>query len=213
MNLRVVGAGLPRTATKSLQLALERLLGGRCYHMHEVFAHLDHAPMWRAALNGTSPAWSSFLHDYSAVVDWPAAAFWRELSAANPDALVVLSTREDAATWWRSADATILDVARLDDYPAARDWFALFQELLRTQLGEEWDDAETAMAAYERHNAAVRASAPSERLVEWRAGDGWGPLCAALNVPVPPEPFPHVNTTEDWHRESTSSASEGHALR
>ena len=37
--LRVVGAGLPRTGTRSLKDALELLLGGRCYHMSEVFEH------------------------------------------------------------------------------------------------------------------------------------------------------------------------------
>ena len=35
--MRVVGAGLGRTGTSSLKLALEQLLGGRCYHMTEVF--------------------------------------------------------------------------------------------------------------------------------------------------------------------------------
>ena len=33
VSLRVVGAGLGRTGTNSLKLALERLLGGPCYHM------------------------------------------------------------------------------------------------------------------------------------------------------------------------------------
>jgi hypothetical protein len=33
-------------------------------------------------------------------------------------------------------------------------------------------------------------------LVEWQAGEGWGPLCAALGIGVPDHPFPHVNTTE-----------------
>jgi hypothetical protein len=33
VSLRVVGAGLPRTDTQLLRVALERLLGGRCCHM------------------------------------------------------------------------------------------------------------------------------------------------------------------------------------
>ncbi len=36
-GLVVFGAGLPRTGTNSLQVALERLLGGPCYHMKSVF--------------------------------------------------------------------------------------------------------------------------------------------------------------------------------
>jgi hypothetical protein len=147
---------------------------------------------------GERPDWSTFLSHYVAAVDWPASAFFRELADANPNALVVLSERQDAAAWWRSADATILSVARLDDYPDARDWFRLFGELLRTQLGERWDDPSAAMAAYERHNAGVRSVVAADRLVEWKPEAGWAPICAALDLPVPDEPFPHVNTTEDW---------------
>ena len=33
----VIGAGLPRTGTNSMMVALERLLGGPCYHMKSVF--------------------------------------------------------------------------------------------------------------------------------------------------------------------------------
>ena len=39
MSLRVVGAGLGRTGTVSLKLALEKLLDAPCYHMMEVFGH------------------------------------------------------------------------------------------------------------------------------------------------------------------------------
>jgi len=59
-------------------------------------------------------------------------------------------------------------------------------------------DADAAKAAYEQHNADVRAQADPARLVEWQPGDGWEPLCAALGVDVPDEPFPHVNTTNDF---------------
>jgi hypothetical protein len=46
----------------------------------------------------------------------------------------------------------------------------------------------------------VRATAGPTRLVEWQPGDGWQPLCAALGVEVPSEPFPHLNTTEEFLR-------------
>jgi hypothetical protein len=55
-----------------------------------------------------------------------------------------------------------------------------------------------AKAAFERHTVEVRKRAPKNRLLEWRAQDGWGPLCAALGVPVPGEPFPVTNTTEEF---------------
>ena len=50
MSLEVIGAGLGRTGTMSLKLALERLGYGRCYHMYEVIQQPDHALPWLAAV-------------------------------------------------------------------------------------------------------------------------------------------------------------------
>ena len=198
--MRIVGAGLGRTGTHSLKLALERLLGAPCYHMVEVFEHMDHVPTWHAAIRGERVDWEPVLGGYEAIVDWPGAGVWRELAAAYPDAKVLLSTRKDAATWLTSVRATIMESgpqnAMADDpalpgfVPMARDMFARFEP--------NWRDDEATMAAYDRHNAAVRSEVPPERLVEWQPGDGWAPLCDALGVAVPDEPFPHVNTTEEF---------------
>jgi hypothetical protein len=195
--VRVVGAGLPRTGTKSLKDALEVLLGGPCYHMQEVFEHLDHAPAWRRALAGDPTGWSASLEGYVAAVDWPASMFWRDLAAANPDAVVLLSMRADARTWWGSVDATILRVTRGGATETDPEWTAMVLTLFE-RFGLRDGDPEGAMAAYERHNADVRASVPAERLVEWSPGDGWAPICSALGLPVPDDPFPHVNTREEW---------------
>lgn len=200
--LRVVGAGLPRTGTRSLKTALDLLLGGTCYHMAEVFQRMEDVPVWHAAARGEAPDWLTFPNGCVAAVDWPASVFWRELADAHPDAVIVLSTRESATQWWESCDATILPFARGDRPTESREWLAMFHALLEREIGESWNDAATAQAAYERHNAAVRREAPAGRLLEWRASDGWEPLCAALGVPAPDEPFPHTNTREEWNRES-----------
>jgi hypothetical protein len=62
----------------------------------------------------------------------------------------------------------------------------------------DWRAEGPAKAAYEAHNAAVRAGVPAHRLVEWQPGDGWAPLCDALGVAAPESPFPHANTTDDF---------------
>src|SRR6266508_4959783 len=109
MGLRVVGAGLPRTGTASLKEALEALLGGACYHMTVIPEHpFDLGTDWDRALAGDMPDWSRVFDGYVAAVDWPASQFWREISAANPGALVLLSLRDSARTWWESMEATIL---------------------------------------------------------------------------------------------------------
>jgi hypothetical protein len=199
--MKVIGAGLPRTATKSLKTALELLLGGPCYHMTELFnRHAEDLPTWKAAIRGDDVDWRSFPPGYAAAVDWPASAFWRELATAHPDAVIVLSTRRNAVEWWESCDATILPVFRKTEYPEYAEWFAMAQALIVREMGENWNDAGTAQAYYERWNEAARREAPPDRLVDWQASDGWEPLCAALGVPVPDEPFPHTNSREEWNR-------------
>ena len=74
----------------------------------------------------------------------------------------------------------------------------MVDDLFAARFTSAIDDRTAAIAAFERHNARVRETVPAHRLVEWQAGDGWQPLCAALGVPVPDEPFPRTNTREDW---------------
>jgi hypothetical protein len=200
VTLRVVGAGLGRTGTHSLKQALERLLDAPCYHMLEVFGRPDDIPVWQRALDDDSPDWSEFFADFGAAVDWPVAAFWSELSVAFPDAMVLLSTR-DTDGWWTSASRTIFDVtqrATPPDDPVMVAQMAMVTKLLEGRFTPGWRDEAAAKAAYEEHNRTVRATVPGERLVEWHPGDGWGPICTALGVPVPSEPFPHVNTASEF---------------
>jgi Sulfotransferase domain len=200
-GLRIVGAGLGRTGTNSLKLALEQLLGGPCYHMAEVIDRPADVPIWLAAIRGEQPDWNGFFAGYAATVDWPACAFWRELAEANPDATVLLSTRESAEVWWQSFAATIV-AALARPVPADRpDWAArrkMVVDMLDVAFTAGWREREPAIAAYEAHNAAVRAIVPGELLVEWLPSDGWKPLCAALGVPIPTEPFPRSNSTDEF---------------
>jgi len=199
MTLKVVGAGLGRTGTHSLKVALEQLLGGPCYHMMETFGRPDDIPVWHAAVNGESPDWAAFLSEYRATVDWPAAAFWREIWAANPDAVVLLSSR-DTEGWWTSANNTIFQVVGRPPPPdpVAQAQVPMAFDMLRHRFTPEWQHEEAAKRAFEAHNADVRASVPADRLVDWQPGDGWEPICRALGLPVPSDPFPHLNSTDDF---------------
>jgi hypothetical protein len=198
MTVRVVGAGLGRTGTHSLKLALEQLLGGPCYHMLEVFGHPEHVPLWRGAVDGEPTDWDALLADFVAIVDWPGAAFWQELSEANPDALVLLSVRSDAQAWWRSVDDTIFQaIEQMSDGPEMGPWYEMVTGMLDRRFTPEWRQAEGAMAAYEAHNETVRRVGGS-RVLEWRPTDGWVPICEALGLAVPGQPFPHVNSTAEF---------------
>jgi Sulfotransferase domain len=195
MTIQLVGAGLGRTGTLSLKLALERLLGGTCHHMMEVSGHPDEVPSWHAAMLGEPVDFRALLADYNAIVDYPGAAVWRELAAAFPDAPVLLSTRSSADEWWQSGSNTILAV-RPDQEDS--DGRRMIDALFARSLGGDVTDRNSVMAAYDAHNAAVRDEIPPERLFEYQPGDGWAPLCAALGVPEPDEPFPHTNTREQF---------------
>jgi hypothetical protein len=200
-TLRIVGAGLGRTGTNSLKLALEGLLRGPCYHMFELAERPGDLAGWHSAVRGEPVDWDELLRGYVAAVDWPAAAFWRELAAANPGALVLLSIRDSPQAWWESMQRTIVpticgEVPAGDPETARRR--AMVLEMMGARFTPHWGDPDAAMAAYERHNEEVRSRVPEERLVEWRPSDGWPPICGALGLPVPDEPFPRENTTADF---------------
>jgi len=139
------------------------------------------------------------------VTDVPAACFWRELLEAYPEAKVVLVEREEEA-WLRSCGALLdgaldpfgLYVLRFTD-PF---WFgriitcaSLYIEGLFGSTNAVVAKA-NARAAYRRHNAEIRAAVPRERLLAYKLGSGWEPLCAFLGKEVPGVLFPNLNDSE-----------------
>lgn len=195
MSLKVIGAGVGRTGTRSLKRALELLFEQPCYHMVEIFDKPEHIDYWGAVSSGAGPDWDWVFDGYDATVDWPAASFWRELADAYPEALVLLSVR-DADAWYDSARATIFE----PDRPSPQSIKTMMKVLKEERFASDVLDMDIAIAAFHAHNDAVRASVPADRLLEWRPGDGWDNLCAALGVPVPDIPFPRINTRDDFKR-------------
>ena len=196
MELAVVGAGVGRTGTHSLKIALEQLLGGPCHHMIEMFGAPDQISAWTDAIAGRPIDWNATLANYRSVVDWPGGAFWREISAANPNALILLSFRDPEA-WYRSASNTIFhSFDRVP--PELAPWMGEVRKLLHDRFSDKFDDPTAMMDAFVRHNDAVRAEVPATRLLEWSPGDGWEPICERLGLPVPGEPFPVTNTTDEF---------------
>jgi hypothetical protein len=198
MALQVVGAGVGRTGTHSLKIAVEQLTGGPCYHMTEVFGKPDHVDTWRSAAEGSMPDWDDFLAGYRGTLDWPACTFWRELAAAYPDAPVLLSTRPSTDAWYGSMERTIIATVSLPPKDAEHAHNRSMTMAVLRAFTPDWPDPDAIRAAYERHNEAVRREIPADRLIDWQTGDGWEPICRVLGVPVPDEPFPHVNTADEF---------------
>ena len=199
MPLSVIGAGFGRTGTLSLKLALERLGFGPCHHMIEVFAHPAQAAVWRDAAKGQAVDWDALLAGYGSAVDWPSCHFWRELSEHYPAAKVILSVR-DADAWYGSMSETIgkLETAGSDITDlGARAVMSMARLIVmeRTFAGR-LGEPEHAKTVFNRHNAAVIAGIPNDRLLLFNVIAGWSPLCRFLDRPVPNEPFPRTNSSE-----------------
>ena len=60
------------------------------------------------------------------------------------------------------------------------------------------DDKAWVISQYEAHNQAVIDEVPADRLLVYEAGQGWPPLCEFLDVPVPAEAYPNVNSTAEF---------------
>ncbi len=201
LALSVVGAGFGRTGTLSLKTALEQLGFGPCHHMAEIFAHPEQLPRWQAAARGEPVDWDGVLEGYRATVDWPSAYFWRELAATYPTAKVILSTR-DADAWYASFESTILQLVGAMDQvadPHIRATIEMGGPLVGEGVfGGRAGDPEHAKAVYRAHHATVREAIAAERLLVFDVREGWEPLCAFLEVPVPATPFPNVNDAQQF---------------
>ena len=73
-----------------------------------------------------------------------------------------------------------------------------FRDGLIGPLLGDYRDRETAIAAYRANNARVRKVVPPDRLLVFDVAQGWKPLCAFLDVPVPDTPFPHHNVRGEF---------------
>ena len=203
VSLELIGAGFGRTGTLSLKKAIDELGFGPCYHMMEVGRNPGHDAAWHALAEGGPRDWEGLFEGYRATVDWPACHFWRELVDRYPDAKVLLSLRESGA-WWESVHRTIYR-SMTQPIPEGREGLARHLRMARKIVLEDtfdgrFEDRDHAIAVFEAHNQAVIDAIPGDRLLVYRPGDGWGPLCDFLGCDVPAEEYPHVNSTEEFQQ-------------
>jgi hypothetical protein len=210
MTLRVIGAGIGRTGTTSLKIALEQLGFDKCYHMEEVAENPSHGPMWIDAAEGKEVDWDTLFAGYQSAVDLPPYAFYSELMAHYPEAKVILTLR-DPDDWYESASQTIFRLPPPPLMPLLR-LASAFSDQLKMLVKIEpvarkvgYDhffhndlSKENAIRVFDQHNETVRQTVPDERLLVYDVKQGWEPLCAFLQVPVPARPFPHKNTRQEF---------------
>lgn len=165
-RMKIFGVGLSRTGTQSLAEALH-ILGFSTYH---------------------SPARMDLVLNHQAVVDTPVAIGYQFLDIMFPGAKFILTDRPEA-DWLRSCELY------WKRYLSNQTEFC---RKLHTGLYKSVPfSAEKFSAARRRHLQDVKeyfAERPND-LLELRIceGQGWGPLCKFLNLPIPSGPFPHEN--------------------
>lgn len=193
MSIDVIGTGFGRTGTDSMRDALNILGFGPCHHMREVMAHEEQKRLWRGLAQGKRTNWETLLANYRSCVDWPSAHYWPELIKAYPQARVILTYRSPES-WWASFERTILPAIQTSE-----DQESLGISLIARQVfSGRPHDRGVAISAYEANVRSVIETVPPDRLLIHNLGDGWEPLCAHLQVPVPDRPYPDRNSTDEF---------------
>jgi hypothetical protein len=154
------------------------------------------ADLWVDAANG-HPDWEKVFEGFSAAVDNPICAFWRELADYYPDAKILLTMR-DAQKWFDSTQATIYAQGTLD-FILATD-FREFLEKTTYTFGDKIRDRDYMTNYFDSYAEEIINGIAPKRLLVFKVQDGWQPLCKFLDLPVPEIPFPHVNTKDEHIR-------------
>jgi hypothetical protein len=196
--MQIIGAGLPRTGTMSLQVALNRLQYP-CYHMETLIRRPSHIEHWHKLLIGKAAMdWHSLFRNFEAAVDAPACFYVQEILHTYPDAKVILTVRDaeawyaslltlrraiESIRWMRRFIPRLMRVARYNQHLLKRFGFDPFIS-----------SKEEIIQSFHAHNAVVQQEIAKERLLVFQVKDGWEPLCTFLGCAVPQGvPFPHLN--------------------
>lgn len=206
MALKVIGAGFGRTGTLSLKSALEKLGFIKTHHMLEVLPNAKQVKLWYDIGNGVPPDWESVFEGYQACVDFPASAYYQELLSHYPDAKVILTVR-DVDKWYLSTQRTIYRFGTIIPkwprllIPRIGKIYSLSEGNIWNRVFDgRFEDEAYAKQVFLDHIDEVKANVPAEKLLVFDVAQGWEPLCAFLDLPVPDEPFPRLNDTRSMRR-------------
>lgn len=209
--MKVLSLGLPRTGTISMREAYSILGYENPYHYANIFANVQDADMWneamRAKFDGVGKPYGraefdQLLGENEAITDTPGCVFWEELIEAYPEAKVVLVDR-DEDKWFISISGLMEGILNPFGQYGLRFtdpfWFGKILTCGRLWIKGYFGSDNVVMAknnareVYRRHYRAVREAVPKERLLDYKLGSGWEPLCKFLGKEVPDVPFPHQN--------------------
>lgn len=199
MELKVIGLGLGRTGTYSLKTALEQLQLDPCHHMERVAQNMSvQVPLWNEVLNNPTN-FEAVYEGMQSAVDWPTAAFYKELYKNYPNAKFIL-THRSKESWAESFGSTIYKLlADRENAPApVQQWLNMVVKIIEKTGFPMGLDFDGLAERYEAHNQAVRDLIPAEQLLVFQVKEGWEPLCKFLDVELPTMEFPRTNNREEF---------------
>lgn len=213
--LKVINAGLGRTGTTSLKIALDSLGFGPGFHMFDVVGNQTRLRQWEGVVCDDQPAdWGEIFRGYRSAVDGPCAVYYSEIQQAFPDAKMILTVR-DPDDWYRSTAETLYQFAlRSQEHPPAPG--SPPHRLFRITSAMIWDglfdgrfhDKDHAISTYQRHNDDVIRTVGRGNVLVHGVGDGWEPLCEFLEVEVPQEEYPRANDAETMRKRVAQAAAD-----
>ncbi|EKJ75782.1 hypothetical protein NXS19_008432 [Fusarium pseudograminearum] len=221
-EMKVLSLGLPRTGSASMAEALTRLGYKNVYHAIQAIDSPEDWKILERACDASFPNLPSYTGKPFTREEWDelwghcegttdvASIFAPQLIKAYPDAKVILAIR-DFEPWFKSVDQSVFyhlwnpiahfSVNVIEPLVGSVAGRSARKQLLGLFQAQTVDEARAnARETWERHHRVIREMVPEGQLLEYRMGQGWGPVCEFLDKPVPEEEFPWVNEAAELKR-------------
>ena len=182
-----------------MKTALEQLQLGPCHHMERVAQNMSvQLPLWNEVLDNPT-SFEAVYEGMQSAVDWPTAAFYKELYKNYPNAKFIL-THRSKESWAESFGSTIYKLlADRENAPApVQQWLNMVVKVIEKTGFPMGLDLDGLAERYEAHNQAVRDLIPAGQLLVFQVKEGWEPLCRFLNAETPTMEFPRTNNREEF---------------
>lgn len=191
---KVFCIGAHKTGTTSLE------------HCLELLGFSPHAGWNQTALNGLVFSWLN--EDYEHLRDfasgfqsfsdspWNHTDFYKRLYDWFPDSKFILTVR-DPKEWFQSYVKWATPPGRAKTQISSLPYGPEFHRVAYNNINDHFEGLEHRYTGiFQKRNQDIVSFFDDSNLLvmDLAKGDGWEELCKFLNVPTPPQPFPHLNS-------------------
>lgn len=197
--MEVLGVGIFRTGTTSLQFALTHWFAP-VYGGSALWAHPSHVQKWLAFYRNPEADLTFFDKYRASSGDSPCCILWEELHKRYPEAKVILTVRDPDD--WVQSYYNHLNTRWTPKH--IKPILPIVEELIDNnflkscngKVGDEWRRA--MKKVFIEHNEKVQDTIDSKQLLVFDVRDGYDPLMGFLGVSPPRgnKQFPKLNPSE-----------------